>query len=232
MILEICHPNDIWGHRWRAVEEFTDDVNDHLASPTFDVFDGLLARTPTDVWVYHQETWVDVSASSEFRRAHTAGTSLHLYSHLDYVSYWRVCDDTGALLASISSFVPTALWASAAIVCIRKTIEYTKNVNPSIVAVLDRIEENLADDQEVMRSGYFALTLVDEEFIPLNQRHIAQAIHDLSEALTTNSNFYYACRIMIELESSLIQGRHRSSVNFSNTLRQIISFYDIAVHIV
>lgn len=68
MWLEICHPNDVLKNGWKRVVEIHDirEVNDHLSSPDFELYEGILARRGDFVSVYRNGQWINISANSVF----------------------------------------------------------------------------------------------------------------------------------------------------------------------
>lgn len=70
-ILQICHANELIHDGWITVDEFHDDVESHLASPSFEVCAGLLARVLKDDSVFYscifkEDRWMSVGTDHPF----------------------------------------------------------------------------------------------------------------------------------------------------------------------
>lgn len=73
IFIEVCHPNDFDKKQWTRVDECSSpaEVVDALASPVFEIYEGLLVRTHDNVYcgVCDGTSFVDLSESSKIMKS-------------------------------------------------------------------------------------------------------------------------------------------------------------------
>lgn len=122
MFLQICHPNELIANRWKTVEtiDHVEDIPQHIASPVFEWFKGLLIRVIDGEvieysGIFSDTACHDVGPNSDVMnnlQRRNDEEALYPSSGLSWFDVWNHCYHASWMIQSIRSFVPLPIMIS------------------------------------------------------------------------------------------------------------------------
>lgn len=233
-IIEAIHPNEINKLRWNAVCKFSveNDFRDHLASPDFEWYPGMVVRV-IDVsdnkfiytGIFGENRCIDAGYGSKmFSKNNRRGTYYRSNPEISFVEYWKYCTDAMEFIDTMTTSVS------------RKT--KIRMMMPCVESVLPHDSRIYADAIELVR-GWL------EDRVPLSQ--IQSQYSRCGDGVLTSSNQYASASVCTFLATVL--GNNLSSTVIDNIfmskivskekfhqeacemMRNAVPFYDIALDV-
>lgn len=234
MKLEICHPNEFLNNGWKFVEEVGEDWIDHIRSPSFEWYNGLLARVEDYTGIFNHTECVDVGADSEI-----ANTIRQLEPY--YGSYftegksfpdaWRSSKSPQQMIAGVRCFMRQEQFLPAALTCIEHAAKhylYPLSGSPLMFTTIEAMRMHLQGLPSTMATCLYEIRAFLPSLSSVNDhRKIYNALLSVFATLEHRSS---ATTILYSLGQ--IGGRVSIQIERDKTicdiLRKEIPFHEIA----
>lgn len=248
--LEIAHPNEIIHRRWKHVGdvESPEELQDALAFPVFEVYDGLIAQArfnnnelSSQTWVYGGGSFYDIGPYSDIAMKINWKTTNDMFT---YDNRWVMSEDGTELALLMDLIVPQRYNMAVMLEMLKQdVVEYGIN---------NRILKNGLKDAQGYIDGNVTKSRMEFHSDQL-------AIEGDSTTDRIRSNYYYAAYALCEVEnetfgpqmsrwaSNMIQARTAGTIlpdldfntrrgiqrrRLASEIRTRVPFYDIAVRLV
>lgn len=237
-LLQICHPNEVCLDAWKTVDEIDDhdDITEHLSSPTFDWYPGLVVRcimpfdnvAPEYIGIYGESECIDVSRTSDFCRRH----SINRFESL--IHFWCSTNNASEMFRLLSSTIPQ-----------RQRVAVIMKILPMIQHLFtDASQARLAfecmnsirawlqgiDNPKLTRITSYQL---NTSVVNNPQRIAARAVIAAAESLSapTDDHKEGACAYFVGYALSIYNDTEQEDEDrkIADVIRQHVPFYDIAV---
>lgn len=228
MKIKICHPNEIYDDRWMVVEvcNTPQEIVDHLASPSFETYDGLLAESHDSLFVFNGTEFVNLSAESAvMKKTWNFDFSCEDFArNKNFIDAWKHTTMPSWMAGSIRDIIPIKTQIKTYLQCIRR-FNYE---NILMIDVLERWCESEATNKDIDEA--ISKLIFDGEFasqINIFFRNLGFFANNYKLSNTFNAavgftHLVYALSL-VEIYPEV------SGPKICDVIRREIPFYDVAV---
>lgn len=255
-LIQIAHPNELI---WRTVEEIpaSSSIQDHLASPTYEIYDTLCVRVIDSedeqvfyTGIYNATECVDVGPYSDVMSAYSFeyhdGAERFARSMPSWIECWRLNPYPESIMHAIYFMFSSMRLAKVLCVCIRDAME-TMDVNIGlsekayavVIAVEDWSNEKIQSADVYSKlfafSDLFSTTSRDD--MPFGSQTIMYGIIYLGQFVTRQGKEQQLMRVMESCIGSRATGPNDFEtfddrrMEIANIIRGHIPFHEIAERI-
>lgn len=223
MKLEICHPNELIYNGWKFVEEVGDDWQDHLRSPSFEWYRGLLVRIDDQyTGIFNASECVDVGYLSDVMLAiylHEPHRARTFMNNKSFPEAWRTSNDPENMVTTLQNFLRSSdrlAWALLACVDDQSTNDIGLFNN-----VIQDVKLRLSDKHHSLRTLADSLSNYDGGILNNNTANALWSLVKITDDIRRASDVIYYLN-----KDNLIDQR------LANILRREMPFHEIAEELV
>lgn len=150
-IVTICHPNELVQRNWTQVDvvRSKEEIDDILASPSFDVFDGLIVQVneyenldeTIYIGVFYDNAWVNLGYNSKAMNSMDwdGAEDTSFLSNKSVIQVILECGDHLILNYALKDWLTKSAYIRMIVACMRAMIPY--GLRDDFILYLDRAEQ-------------------------------------------------------------------------------------------
>lgn len=223
--LEICHPNEFLQGKWQFVETVGEDWINHLRSPSFDIYPGLMVRVGLSLYlgIYNDTECVDVGSNSQVTR-NLSKYHLNFLFNRSFPEAWAQSHSPIDMMSAILPLVSTRRLFDACAASIKYSVSRMSMLSSQFYKIM-----NIAIDydREFTEEEWSSLIRMQES--TNNQQSLVEALQFLRlfrNSMVLSNAISVMDSVQIEANDYIFEEAHRRKL--ADLLRREVPFHEIA----